>query len=594
MIRQADGLSTEQALQTRSRVFFYVVLLLFIVVLLRLFYWQILQGSTLQAEAEEQYSRSSTKVGSRGYIFTADGHPLVTNQRVYRVFAQPQSITEEPQLITQAITPLLLKEYAPYIDASSETDKQVVAQELEKEVLQKLSKKESKWVSLFSRVSESLREEVLQLNIHGVGFDPYEVRDYPEASMAAQLTGFVGKNEHGEDTGYFGVEGGLEQELKGRSLKTTVMTDALGQQLTAEQQNTSSNLNGRNVTLTIRRDLQHLVENKLKAALNKYGAVAGEVIILDPGTGKILALASFPSFYQAEFYQYAGELYQNPSLSSLYEPGSTFKLLTVAAGLEEKVISPDTRCDRCSGPRTYGKYSIRTWNDAYHPDTTMTEGLANSDNTAMIFIAEKLGAERFKQYLQQFGIGEAIHIDLQGDRDTPFPKHWGAVELATISFGQGISLTSLQLVRAVAAIANDGVMMRPSIVAGVTDPATNNFIETETVVERQVISKETADTLSTMMIESAEHGEAQWTASPDHQIAGKTGTSQVADQGGYHEDETIASFIGFAPPEQPKFVMLVKLMKPSSSPWAAETAAPLWYDIADDLFLILNIPPDKQ
>lgn len=223
----------------------------------------------------------------------------------------------------------------------------------------------------------------------------------------------------------------------------------------------------------------------------------------------------------------------------------------------------------------------------------MTEGLANSDNTAMIFIAEKLGAERLKHYLQQFGLGESLHIDLQGDLDTPFPKQWGPVELATISFGQGISLTSLQLMRAVSTIANDGVMMRPQIVQGVSDPASGTLIEAEPFKEREVISKETADTLSTMMIESAEHGEAQWTASPDHRIAGKTGTSQVAIEGGYLEDATIASFIGFAPPENPKFVMLVKLVKPTSSVWAAETAAPLWYSVADDLFLVLNIPPDK-
>ncbi|MDQ5950851.1 MAG: hypothetical protein QG639_128, partial [Patescibacteria group bacterium] len=442
-------------------------------------------------------------------------------------------------------------------------------------------------------ISEEIKQEILSLNIHGLGFDAYEVRDYPEASMAAQLTGFVGKNENGEDTGYFGIEGGLDQELKGRSLKTTVLTDALGQQLTAEQRIKTNNLNGRDVTLTIRRDLQYLVETKLKQGMEKYGAESGEIIVMDPSTGKILAMASAPTYAQDSFFKHDASLYQNPSLSSVYEPGSTFKLLTVAAGLEEKVISPDTVCDTCSGPRTYGQYTIRTWNDVYHPGTTMTEGLANSDNTAMIFIAEKLGAERLKHYLQQFGLGESLHIDLQGDLDTPFPKQWGPVELATISFGQGISLTSLQLMRAVSTIANDGVMMRPQIVQGVSDPASGTLIEAEPFKEREVISKETADTLSTMMIESAEHGEAQWTASPDHRIAGKTGTSQVAIEGGYLEDATIASFIGFAPPENPKFVMLVKLVKPTSSVWAAETAAPLWYSVADDLFLVLNIPPDK-
>lgn len=593
MIRHSDSKGTEAYLQSRSRIFLLIILGLFIIILLRLFYWQIVQGSVLQAEAEQQYSRSSTNSGSRGIIYTADGHALVTNKRVYRAFAQPQTLTQQPDQITKLITPILLREFGPYTDASSEAEKQRISLEFEKNILEKLSRKQSKWISLASNVPESIKNEVQSLNIHGLGFDPYEVRDYPEASMAAQLTGFVGKNEQGEDTGYFGVEGGLEQELKGRSLKTTVLTDALGQQLTAEQLVKKGNLNGRDITLTIRRDLQYLVESKLKEGMTKYGAESGEIIVMEPSTGKILALATAPSFSQSQFYKYAAGLYQNPSLSNLYEPGSTFKLVTVAAGLEEKVISPDTQCTTCSGPRTYGKYTIRTWNDKYYPSTTMTDGLANSDNTAMIYIAEKLGPDRLKKYLQQFGVGESLHIDLQGDLDTPFPKQWGPVEVATISFGQGISMTSLQLMRAVSTIANDGIMIRPRIVAGVSDPATGTFIETEKIEERRVISKETAETLATMMVESAEHGEAQWTASADHRISGKTGTSQVANKGGYHKDETIASFIGFAPPENPKFVMLVKLVKPSSSIWAAETAAPLWYSTADDLFLILNIPPDK-
>lgn len=589
----SDNFDTEEALQVRSRMFLWIILGIFFVVLIRLFYWQIIQGNTLQAEAEEQYTRSSTKTGSRGYIYTADGAALVTNKTVYRAFAQPQTLTQDPTQITQLITPLILKEYAPYQDASSAAEKQAVTASLEKDILEKLSKKDSKWISLVPQVSESVKNDITNLNIHGLGFDGYEIRDYPEASMAAQLTGFVGKNDAGEDTGYFGIEGGLDQELKGRSLKTTVLTDALGQQLTAEQGAKNSNLNGRDVTLTIRRDLQNLVETKLRKGLEKYGAQSGEIIIMEPSTGKILAMAAAPTFSQSSFYKENASLYQNPSLSSLYEPGSTFKLITVAAGLEEKLISPDTQCDTCSGPRVYGKYTIRTWNDHYHPNTTMTEALENSDNVAMIFIAEKLGTEKFKQYLHQFGIGEALHIDLQGDQDTPFPQQWGPVELATRSFGQGITVTTLQLLRAVAAIANDGTMMRPLIVASVTDPATGQSIPTQPREERKVVSKATADTLSTMMIAAAEHGEAQWTASAHHRVAGKTGTAQVVQAGGYNDDQTIASFVGFAPPEDPKFVMVVKLVNPTSSIWAAETAAPLWYSVANDLFLALNMPPDK-
>lgn len=594
MTRRVEHLDTESALHSRSRIYLFAISILFLIILSRLFYWQIVKGSDLQAEAEAQYRRSSTKTGSRGLILTADGNVLVTNKNVYRAFAQPQSLEQDPATLTKLLTPLLLKEYEPYKDASGEAEQKIVAAEFEKNILEKLSKKDSKWVSLVTNVPESIKDEIVSLHLHGVGFDPIEIRNYPEASMAAQLTGFVGKNEDGEDTGYFGIEGGLDQELKGRQLKTTVLTDALGQQLTAEQRTQTSNLNGRDVTLTIRRDLQHLAETKLKEGMTKYGARAGEIIIMEPNTGKIMALATAPSYDQSAFYKYDPSLYHNPSLGSLYEPGSTFKLLTVAAGLEEKLISPDTQCTSCSGPRVFGQYTIRTWNDEYSPGITMTDALAKSDNTAMIFIAEKLGVDRMKKYLELFGIGEPLHIDLQGDVATPVPQRWGPVELATISFGQGISVNSLQLVRAVATIANKGVMMRPQIVAGVSDPASGQFIKTDATTERTVISPETAHTLTKMMIESAQHGEAQWTVSRSHTVAGKTGTSQVAQAGGYDEDQTIASFIGFAPPEKPQFVMLVKLIGPTSSIWAAETAAPLWYATADDLFLALNIPPDRE
>ena len=593
MLRNADQTEAEQQLNSRFQIFRLVVLILFAVVIGRLFYWQIIQASDLQAEAEAQYQRSSTKFGSRGLILTADNHLLVANQQVYRVFAQPQTLDQDPVVIAKVLNPILLKDFDQYHSASSAVEKEQLAITSELSLVEKLSKKDSRWISLATTISDSVKSEILNLHLKGIGFDPYEIRSYPEASMAAQLTGFVGKNEAGEDTGYFGIEGGLDQELKGRQLKTTILTDAFGQQLTAEKGSQRENLNGRDVTLTIRRDLQYLAEKKLGEGIKKYGAQAGEIIILEPKTGKILALATRPNYNQANFYTFDASLYQNPSLNSLYEPGSTFKLLTVAAGLEEKVISPTTECSTCSGPRVFGQYVIRTWNDQYNPNISMTDALAKSDNTAMIFVAEKLGADRLKKYLHDFGVGEALHIDLQGDVDTPFPQHWGPVELATISFGQGVSISSLQLVRAVATIANKGVMMRPQIGDGVSDPATGEFTPSEPITERTVISPATADQLTDMMIEAALHGEAQWTASKTHQIAGKTGTSQVAEAGGYNQDKTIVSFVGFAPPQDPKFVMLVKLIAPTSSIWAAETAAPLWYSAADELYLALNIPPDR-
>lgn len=564
-----------------------------LVVLSRLFYWQVMQGERLQAAANDQYERHFTSKGERGNILTADGYTLVSNERVFRMFAQPQLLTLEPAAVAAILAPIVVPDLLEYQVASDSADRAQFTTTVTQQLQKKLENKGTKWTSLVTTVSQKTKNQITELKLKGIGFDTYEKRYYPEASMAAHLTGFVGKDDDGNDIGYFGIEGALEEELKARSQKMTIMADAFGLPLPSEQEPKPVMLDGQEITLTIRRDIQNLAEQKLAAGIERYQAEAGEVVILEPKTGAILALAVSPSYDQRHFFRYPSKNYINSSLNSLYEPGSTFKILTVAAGIDAGVITPETECDSCAGPRTFGKYTIRTWNDSYNPRINMTNGLAKSDNTAMIFIAEKLGADKLKNYLQAFGIGEAIHLELQGDRKTPFPAKWGPVELATISFGQGISTTTLQLARAISAIANNGTMMRPRIIKSVTNWTNGQTTNLDPIAERQVISPATAQTVTKMMIESAGHGEAQWTASRTNWIAGKTGTSQIATKGGYEEDKTMASFVGFAPPDNPQFVMVVKLLAPQSSPWAAETAAPLWYNISKDLFLLLNIPPDR-
>lgn len=580
--------SIEAALQQRSRIVFVALLVGFIAVVLRLFYWQVLQAPKLQAAADSQYSRSSTSTGSRGLIYTADNYPLVANETVYRLFAQPKLITQTPTELSAILTPILLEELPV---ASSAAEQKQQTETLSSQLTQKLAQKDKNWISLFQPLTSATKEKIEELQLFAIGFDAYEQRWYPEASIAATVTGFVGKNESGEDTGYFGIEGALNKELSARKALSTTITDALGKKLLGSEPSSSSLINGRSITTTLRRDVQYLIQNNLQKAVEKYGAKSGEIIVMDPHTGKILGLATLPTYDPANFSSYPTELYKNPSIVSTYEPGSTLKVLTVAAGIDTESITPDTVCPVCAGPRVFGKYTIRTWNDVYNPNITMTDALAKSDNTAMIYIAEQLGAEKFESYLKRFKIGEEIHIDLQEDTTTPFPQKFGPVELATISFGQGISTTSMQLIRAIGAIANNGTMMRPTLLEKVEDES-GQAILVEPQKEEQVISPDAAKKVVDMMIESAHSGEAQWIARDAYTVAGKTGTSQIpSPKGGYEEDKTIASFIGFAPAHNPAFIMLVKLVEPTSSPWAAETAAPLWYATADDLLLMLDVPP---
>jgi cell division protein FtsI (penicillin-binding protein 3) len=590
MTRRNVSAPPNPPLHRRTRLVSLCFNILFLCILGRLFYWQVIKHTSLQAEAEQQYTRIVPISAHRGKILTSDGYALVDNQKVYRLFAQPDVIQGQSAAISQSIAGLLAAEEYVGTDAA---ELKLTEEEWKLSVQTKLSDPNTKWATLKHRITEDTKQKIAAFNFPGVGFDPYEARSYPEASMAAHVTGFVGKDKEGEDQGYFGVEGALDRELRGQAQQKTFLKDALGFHLLFDHTPQVEKQDGRNITLTIRRDVQYAVEEILKKGIEKYGATAGEVIVMDPKTGKILALAAFPSYAQADFAKYDPVTYKNPLLTDNYEPGSIFKILTVAAGIDSKVITPETQCDICSSPRKIGEYTIKTWNEEYHPNITMTDALVKSDNVAMIFIAELLGKDRFLEYIRRFGIGDETRIDLQEDGSTPIRKDWKPIDLATASFGQGIVTNGMQMVRAVGAIANQGRMMRPTIIEKVSDPTTGTEVEVKPLLEREVVSPEAAKTVTQMMVFTAENGEAKWTASKAHIVAAKTGTAQIPIAGHYDPTKTIASFIGFSPPDNPRFVMLVKLREPSESQWAAETAAPVWYEIANRLFLLLNVPPDK-
>lgn len=567
----------------RQRLLFVSFFGILVLILVRLGYWQLVKASELSLEADNQYQRIQKQSGERGGILFQDKKPMVLNRTVYRLYAQPAELqAEDREKIIATLSDFVQKR---------NPDNEDLVEATKLSLLELLDSDQRKWASLLTDLTEADRAELASYDLPHTGFEPYPERFYPEASSSAHLTGFVGKNEAGEDVGYFGLEGALDTELRPRSFSKKVVTDALGYAVSPDS--TETNLDGRTFTTTIRRDVQMLIERKLREGMLRYGPEIGEVIVLDPTTGNLLGMAVEPTYDQRDFAEADPKVFANPSLATVYEPGSTFKVLTVSAGIDAGVITPDTTCDRCGGPRQFGQYTIKTWNEEYHPNISMSDALAKSDNVAMIFVAERLGPEKLRTYLKNFGIGDPIGIDLEEDTGTPFPETFHAVELATASFGQGISTNSFQLVRAVATIANQGVMMQPKVLQAIYDPITDTTIEVEPKEVRRVVSIATAQQVTQMMVYSAQHGEAQWTYRPNHTVAGKTGTSQVAIKGGYDESKTIASFVGFAPAQKPAFVMLVKLTAPSSSIWAAETAAPLWYDIAEELYLLLQIPPDR-
>jgi cell division protein FtsI (penicillin-binding protein 3) len=558
-------------------------LILFIALFARLFYWQIVKGASLSDQAKNQYNSSKIIAAPRGDILAADGSYWVVRTQAWVVWANPRQLTDPPRDIANKLAPLFIGEAA---------DKEQLLEESQKlETL--LSKSDLSWVALEQKVSDGVKRNIEALDIEGIGFDSQESSFYPEASSAAQLLGFVGKDEKGGDIGYFGIEGYYNLALSGKTGYIGGQKDAFGSPILLGGTTEVSAVAGVDLETNIDKRVQVAVEDGLAKGIEKYGALAGSVTVMNPADGSIMAMASLPSFDPSKYPEYNNSLFKNPVISDSFEPGSILKVVVMSAGLDAGVVRPDTPCDICSGPLKVDKYTIRTWNDKYQPGINMTDVIVESDNVGMSFVGQKLGADKLYDYFSKFGFGEKTGIDLQGESAPKLRDRgtWNVVDLATASFGQGIAVTGIEMVRAVAAIANGGYLVTPKVVSSVRSDGWEEKVKSE--APTRIISQQTAEEMKQMMVEAVERGEAKWTKIPGFSVAGKTGTAQIPVAGHYDPTNTNHSFIGFAPAENPKFVMLVTLKSPQSSPWAAETAAPLWFTIAKDLFPYLGVTPSQ-
>lgn len=554
----------------RAYIVFGCIAILYSVIVTRLFYWQIIRGRELRIEAMSQYFAQFILPAQRGQILASDGKPLVMNQPAYLAYAQPRLISDKDQFIRDVSAQL-------HIDPS--------------DISESMKDPSRVWMPLQHRVDKTVVDELKTRNIKGLGFEKEPKRYYPEASVAAQLFGFVGYDSEGRDKGYFGLEGYYDRELRGKDGTLQLEKDVRGAPILIADSERIEPENGRSLELWVDRTVQRLVDMRLTQGIVKYGAKAGSIIVLDPTTGGVLATSSFPSYDPSSYTTFDKELYQNPVVAASYEPGSTFKSLIMSAALNEKLVTPETTMDE-KGSVAIGEYAIKTWNEQYHGTISMTQVLEYSSNVGMVFVGRKLGKDLLIRYIKDFGFGEATLIDLDGEASPALREQsaWSEVDLATTSFGQGIAVTPIQMVRAVGALANDGWLMEPRVVAAIVDGEGKRH-EIKPKRLRQVVSSATSRVISEMMIAAVDNGEAKWAKPKGYRIAGKTGTAQIPVAGHYDKDKTIASFVGFAPADKPKFVMLVTLREPTSSPWGSETAAPLFFTIARDLFAYYNIPP---
>jgi stage V sporulation protein D (sporulation-specific penicillin-binding protein) len=561
----------------RLRLISRIIPILTLLIVVRLFYWQIVRGNELATEANRPRQDTIRLFAKRGEILDINNHVLAGTNNLYHLYAYKPAIdTDYPELTTTLAEVIS--------NSNTATNTAELQRETKDNLLNRLNLK-SNWVSLKHFLTGEQKTTIEQKKISGIGFEDEFVRYYPEASLSAHILGFVGRDENGQEKGYFGLEGFFDRELRGREGLLKVDRDALGRPILLGKYLNFENIEGRSIITTIDRRIQYLAESLLSSGLEKYQATSGGIIVMESNSGKIRALASLPSYSPNNFSESPVQNFANPNVAGLYEPGSTFKVLVMAAALNEGLITPETTCDICNQPINIGQFTIKTWNEEYHSNSTMTDVIKNSDNTGMVFTSRKLGIPLMRSYLEKLGFGQKTGIELEEETTgwLKTEKEYREIDLATNAFGQGIAITPIQLITAVNAIANNGYLLKPRLVEKFIDDHQEIVPKSEDPI--QIFSSKAVSDITGMMVTAVKAGEAKWAAPKNISIAGKTGTAQIPIEGHYDKENTIASFIGFFPSQKPKYTVLVTLKEPKTSPWGSETAAPLWFELAKSLIL---------
>ena len=520
--------------------------------------------SYLETLRDSGYTRTLRQAAARGNIYDRNGESMAVNTLEYQVGVSPQLLDNTRDAATQLSSVLGLPEL---------------------EVFEKLER-DVPWVLLAPRVSAEVGRRIAALDLgSGVQLQPLPRRSYPQGPLAAHILGFVS----GDLTGFYGVEGYYQDQLTGvvRTRQVSNIPFEQGDQSSWEEES------GRDLVLTIDRDVQFLAESELLRAISDTGAEAGTIIVMNPRTGDVLALANFPTYDpNAYFTIEEPSVFNNLAISGNYEPGSVMKLVTVAGALDRAVITPDfTYLD--NGTLDVGGVTVRNWDRRAWGAVDATSILVNSLNVGAATIATMMGPQTFYEEMEQFGFGQRTGIDLQGEEAgilfAPGDPDWSEGNLATNAFGQGVSVTPIQMLCAVNAIANGGLMMQPRIVRQIVN-GDEVFNSQPTVLGRPISSQAAAE-VTNMMIQVVANGLDNAATVPGYTIAGKTGTAEIATPFGYETSSSIVTFVGFLPADDPQISVLIRLDRPRDY-WASLVAAPVFQRLAEKLVVALSIPPD--
>ena len=564
-------IASKKWLNVRTFVLLMLFMLLFIALVSRAFQLQILSAKYLQSLAKKQHTKVLLLQPERGVIFDRNGAKLAASVLAGSVFADPSKINDSRQT-AEKISRLL------------NIDK--------KATLEKISRAKS-FCWLARKIPAGTAAAVEAANIPGIFIVKEPKRFYPNGTLAGHLLGFVGL----DDTGLEGLEIGFQEYLKGSPVKLTWSQDAKRKRLyTRSEASPVVQGDSANLILTIDSRIQHLAEMQLRQAVQSKGAKGGVVIVMDTRTGEILAMANELGFDPNNFSTTGAGTGKNKAITDCFDPGSTFKPFTVAGALEEGAVKETDRINCENGNYRVADRVIHEAKRSRHGILTVHDVIKYSSNIGAAKIAEKLGKEKFYEYITKFGFGLKTGIDLPGESPgllRPVQK-WTKVDATTIAFGQGVSVTPIQLVSALSAIANDGVLMKPYVVRAIVDKKGEVIRAYRPTVVRRVISATTAKRLTAIMkdVVGAEDGTGKNARIANMEVAGKTGTAQKFDfvRHVYSSQRVRTSFMGFFPADQPQLAILVMLDEPQRDMWGGVAAAPVFKNIGEQIITCFRSP----
>jgi len=540
-----------------------------VIVVARLVQVQLAQHDHYVSRAQRQQEQTLALDPVRGSIVDIRGRVLAESVAAESLYADPQAIGDPAAVAKQlaAIPPLGVR-----------------AADFEKRL-----RAGGGFVWIARQLPIDVADRIRNLHIAGLGFIDAHRRSYPRGTLASSVVGFVGV----DGGGLAGVEHSLDGFVRGRAGRVTLLRDAKRGVYLVGGEGANRPIDGDEVILTIDSVIQFITERALGDAVAKYRAAGGSAIVMDPSDGSILAMASVPTFDPKRFRDFSSAAWRNRNVQEMYEPGSTFKIVTASAGLEEGVVTPSQILDCGNGSIEIGGVAIHEHGHNAYGLIPFEEVMVHSSNVGAVRVGLALGENRFYRWIRRFGFGERTGIPLPGETGGLLRgvDRWSELSNASMSFGQEIGVTPLQLIRAAATVANGGVRVEPRIVDRVVDTRGNTAWHPARPQPVRVMSEKTAAVMNEILKAVVARGTGQPAALSEHIVAGKTGTSQKAGRGGYSLDKVVASFVGYVPADRPRLVILVVVDEPKGAQYGGQIAAPAFREIAESTLRYLGVPP---